>query len=70
MIPDYLDFAFITAKAAAAKAAALSNAAPPLLFLNDYLAEAAGSAKADALYHWVAAAVKRGVPIDGIGLQV
>lgn len=74
LIPDYVDFAFKTAKAAVAMAQSRSdpslNNPKPLLFLNEYLAEAAGSAKSDALYNWVAAALKRGVPIDGIGLQM
>ncbi len=49
LLPDYIDFAFKTAKAAVVKAAAQLRIAPPLHFLNEYLAEAAGSAKSDAL---------------------
>lgn len=40
-----------------------------LLFYNDYNAEGSG-AKSDAIFHMVEDFKKRGVPIDGVGLQM
>lgn len=58
---DYLDIAFKTARAAdpAAK-----------LLLNDYSNEYAGDVKADAFYQLAKDLKERGVPIDGVGLQL
>jgi len=57
---DYIDLAFQFAHAAdpAAK-----------LFYNDYNAEALGT-KSDAVYNLVAGLKQRGIPIDGVGLQM
>jgi endo-1,4-beta-xylanase len=57
---DYIDRAFIAAKAADPDA---------LLFYNDYNAEGAG-AKSDAIFAMVSGMLARGVPIDGVGLQM
>lgn len=57
--PDYVDIAFIAARAADPDAK---------LYINDYNIESAGP-KADALYNLVASMVARGVPIDGVGFQ-
>ena len=40
------------------------------LFLNEYNNEAAGHAKADAMYNLVKDFVERGVPIYGVGMQL
>lgn len=40
------------------------------LYLNDYNNECLGNAKADAMYNLVKDFVQRGVPIDGVGLQL
>ena len=40
------------------------------LFLNEYNNEAAGYAKADAMYNMVKDFVERGVPIYGVGMQL
>jgi endo-1,4-beta-xylanase len=59
--PDYIEHALQTAHAAdpAAK-----------LYLNEYNNEAAGYAKSDAMYAMVKDFKERGVPIDGIGMQL
>jgi endo-1,4-beta-xylanase len=58
--PDYLDLAFRWAHEANPQAR---------LFYNDYGAEGLGQ-KSDAVYHMVAGMIKRGVPINGVGLQM
>ncbi len=58
--PDYLDLAFRWAHEANPRAH---------LFYNDYGAEGLGQ-KSDAVYHLVAGMIKRGVPINGVGLQM
>jgi endo-1,4-beta-xylanase len=58
--PVYIDKAFEWAHGADAEA---------LLFYNDYGAEGMG-AKSDRVYALVADMVARGVPIDGVGLQM
>jgi endo-1,4-beta-xylanase len=51
-------------------AAAASGAQRPLLFYNDYSAEASGSPKSDKVYAMLKDMLSRGVPITGVGLQV
>jgi len=58
--PDYLDYAFRWAHEADPDA---------LLFYNDYNGEGMGS-KANAIYELVKGMKARGVPIDGVGLQM
>jgi endo-1,4-beta-xylanase len=58
--PDYIADAFRMAREADPKA---------LLFYNDYDAEGAG-AKSDRVYELVKALREKGVPIDGVGLQM
>lgn len=58
--PDYLDLAFRWAHEANPQAR---------LFYNDYGAEGLGQ-KSDAIYRLVAGMIKRGVPINGVGLQM
>ncbi|KAI9287716.1 glycoside hydrolase superfamily [Umbelopsis sp. AD052] len=60
-LPNYIDVAFQAARAADPKAK---------LFYNDYSAEACGQAKADAVYALVKDLKTRGIPIDGVGLQM
>jgi endo-1,4-beta-xylanase len=60
MGPDYIEKAFEWAHAADPDA---------LLFYNDFGAEAL-NAKSDAIYAMVKDFVERGVPIDGVGLQM
>jgi endo-1,4-beta-xylanase len=57
---DYIDRAFQLASAADPDA---------LLFYNDYNAEGS-SAKANAVFAMVQGMVQRGIPIDGVGLQM
>jgi endo-1,4-beta-xylanase len=57
---DYIDRAFQLARAADPDA---------LLFYNDYNAEGS-SAKANAVFAMVESMVERGIPIDGVGLQM
>jgi len=59
--PDYLDIAFRTARAADPDAR---------LILNDYSNEYAGTPKADGFYALAKDLKDRGVPIDGVGLQM
>ncbi len=59
--PDYLDIAFRAARSADPDA---------LLFLNDYSNEYAGTAKGDAFYRLAKELKERGVPLDGVGLQL
>jgi endo-1,4-beta-xylanase len=59
--PDYLDIAFLSARAADPGAK---------LILNDYSNEAMGQPKADAFFELVKAMKERGVPIDGVGFQM
>ncbi|RUS14480.1 glycoside hydrolase superfamily [Endogone sp. FLAS-F59071] len=56
----YVDYAFQYARAADPKAK---------LFYNDYGGEACGEGKSDAIYRFVQDLKRRGVPIDGVGLQ-
>ena len=58
--PEYIDYAFQWAREADPNA---------LLFYNDYDGEGLG-AKSDAIYELVRGLVQRGVPIDGVGLQM
>ena len=58
--PDYLDIAYRTAHAADPGAK---------LIYNDYDAEALGL-KSDAVYNLVKGMKERGVPLDGVGLQM
>jgi len=58
-LPDYVDVAFTTAREA-------DNTT--LLFYNDFAVVGTGH-KAEQMYGMVASMVKRGVPIDGVGLQ-
>ena len=58
--PNYIDLAFQTARAADPDA---------LLFYNDYNAEGMGQ-KANAVFDLVKDLVTRGIPIDGVGLQM
>jgi endo-1,4-beta-xylanase len=59
-VPNYIDLAFQWA----------SQTDPGAkLFYNDYGAEAAGSAKSDAVYNLVKGMKQRGIPIHGVGLQ-
>lgn len=59
--PDYIDIAFKTARAADPDAK---------LILNDYSNEYAGTAKGDAFYELAKSMVERGIPLDGVGLQL
>jgi endo-1,4-beta-xylanase len=58
--PDYLDLAFRWAHEANPQAR---------LFYNDYGAEGL-SQKSDAIYNLVSGMIKRGVPINGVGLEM
>lgn len=58
--PEYIDLAFRWAHEADPQAR---------LFYNDYGAERRGQ-KADALYNFVKGMLERGVPINGVGLQM
>jgi endo-1,4-beta-xylanase len=58
--PDYLDLAFRWAHEANPQAR---------LFYNDYGGEGLGQ-KSNAIYNLVAGMIKRGVPINGVGLQM
>jgi endo-1,4-beta-xylanase len=58
--PEYVDMAFLWAHEADPDA---------LLFYNDYAGEGLGP-KSDAIYALVQGLVQRGVPIDGVGLQM
>jgi len=59
-VPNYIDLAFQYAR----------QAAPNLkLFYNDYSAEGM-NAKSDAVYNLVKSMKQRGIPIDGVGLQM
>lgn len=58
--PDYLDMAFRWAHEANPQAR---------LFYNDYGGEGLGQ-KSDAIYNLVAGMIKRGVPINGVGLEM
>ncbi len=58
--PDYIDMAFEFAHEADPNAK---------LFYNDYGGEGLGT-KSDAIYNLVAGLKQRGVPIDGVGLQM
>ncbi|MFK8183033.1 MAG: endo-1,4-beta-xylanase [Phormidesmis sp.] len=58
--PDYIDMAFRWAREADPDA---------LLFYNDYGAEGTNS-KSDAVYELVNSLQQKGVPIDGVGLQM
>ena len=58
--PDYVDMAFRWAHEADPDA---------MLFYNDYAGEGLGT-KSDAIYALVQGLLERGVPIDGVGLQM
>lgn len=58
--PDYIDLAFQTAHEADPDA---------LLFYNEYNADGLGG-KSDAVYELVKGMLERGIPIDGVGLQM
>jgi endo-1,4-beta-xylanase len=58
--PDYLDLAFRWAHEANPQAR---------LFYNDYGGEGLGQ-KSDAIYNLVSGMIKRGVPINGVGLEM
>lgn len=58
--PDFMDYAFRWAREADPHAK---------LFYNDYGAEGMNS-KSDAVFEWVKDALERGVPVDGVGLQM
>jgi len=58
-IPNYVDLAFQWARAVDPKTK---------LFYNDYSAEGSG-AKSDAVYNMLSSMKKRGIPVDGVGLQ-
>jgi len=59
-VPNYIDIAFQAAR----------NADPTVkLFYNDYGGEG-GGAKSDAIYSLVKGMKSRGIPIDGVGLQM
>lgn len=58
---QYIDDAFRAAREADPEA---------LLFYNDYNGEFAGQVKSDAIYNLVRGMQQRGVPIDGVGLQL
>merc|ERR1711879_236844 len=58
-LPNYVDIAFQAARAADPDTE---------LFYNDFGAEGLNT-KSDQIYKLVASMVKRGVPIDGVGLQ-
>jgi len=63
-IPDYVDFAFQTARAANPKVK---------LFYNDYnIASTVGytATKAQKVYNMVSSMKQRGIPIDGVGFQL
>jgi len=63
-VPDYVDFAFKTARAANPTVK---------LFYNDYnIASATGwsQQKSDKVYNMVNSMKQRGIPIDGVGLQL
>jgi endo-1,4-beta-xylanase len=59
-VPDYIDVAFRTARQANPLAQ---------LFYNDYGAEDMGP-KSDRVFQLVSGMIERGVPIDGVGLQM
>eukprot|EP00727_Mastigamoeba_balamuthi_P006224 m51a1_g2220 putative endo- -beta-xylanase (363) ;mRNA; f:218813-219953 len=59
-VPDFIDIAFRTARAADPKAK---------LFYNDYGADGLG-AKSDYVYNMIKGMKQRGVPIDGVGFQM
>ena len=59
-LPDYIDVAFTTARALMPKAK---------LFYNDYAGEGLSS-KSDKIYNLVSGMLDRGIPIDGVGLQM
>lgn len=60
-VPNYVDVAFQTAREADPDT---------LLFYNDYGSEEWGTPKAQNVYAMVKDLVDRGVPIDGVGLQM
>eukprot|EP01063_Lacrimia_lanifica_P011661 TRINITY_DN18384_c0_g1_i1.p1 TRINITY_DN18384_c0_g1~~TRINITY_DN18384_c0_g1_i1.p1 ORF type:complete len:345 (+),score=100.09 TRINITY_DN18384_c0_g1_i1:64-1098(+) len=59
-LPNYVDIAFEAARAADAA---------PLLFYNDFATEEAGTVKSDNQYAMLQSMVRRGIPIDGVGIQ-
>jgi endo-1,4-beta-xylanase len=60
-LPDYVDVAFKAARAA-------DN--DTLLFYNDFDAESADEPKSEMVHQMVRSMVQRGIPIDGVGLQM
>jgi len=59
--PDYVDIAFTAARKADPKAK---------LVLNDYSNENKGTAKAEGFFALVKSMKNRGIPIDGVGMQM
>eukprot|EP00927_Polykrikos_kofoidii_P021827 TRINITY_DN20557_c1_g3_i1.p1 TRINITY_DN20557_c1_g3~~TRINITY_DN20557_c1_g3_i1.p1 ORF type:complete len:504 (-),score=61.99 TRINITY_DN20557_c1_g3_i1:47-1558(-) len=60
-VPDYIDVAFIAAREADPDT---------LLFYNDFNSEATGKGHSDSVYALVKDMAARGVPIDGVGIQM
>ena len=60
-VPDYVDVAFLAARAADPNT---------LLFYNDFGAEQMGESKSENVYNMVKSMVDRNIPIDGVGLQM
>eukprot|EP00727_Mastigamoeba_balamuthi_P001222 m51a1_g11097 putative endo- -beta-xylanase (420) ;mRNA; r:41992-43319 len=60
-IPDYIDVAFQTARAADPNVK---------LFYNDYGADGVNQPKANYIYNMVKSMKQRGIPIDGVGFQM
>jgi endo-1,4-beta-xylanase len=60
-LPDYVEIAFRAARAADPDT---------LLFYNDFGAEQALTSKADNVYRMLKGLLARGVPVDGVGLQM
>lgn len=59
--PDYIAYALTRARETDPDA---------LLFLNEYNNEAEGYPKADAMYDFVRQLTEKGVPLDGVGMQL
>eukprot|EP00727_Mastigamoeba_balamuthi_P001223 m51a1_g11098 putative endo- -beta-xylanase (423) ;mRNA; r:43954-45273 len=60
-VPDFIDVAFQTARAADPKVK---------LFYNDYGADGVNQPKANYIYNMVKSMKQRGIPIDGVGFQM
>lgn len=61
MGPEYIEHALTTARA---------QDPSTKLYLNEYNNECTGNPKADAMYNFVKDLVEKGVPIDGVGMQL